>query len=131
MGIPSTTLETIQRFFARYAPPAIWSATSPLALVTIFHDAEFIRLWKENKGDPLLLQCVLNIDVLGVTRRIRRYVLKDAKEAWRLKESYRDTLAMEAVAVSVFRLWYSYKSKYIFRTIMTAKLLRSRQSSPR
>jgi hypothetical protein len=64
---------------------AIWSATSPLKLVTILNDAEFIRLWKENKGDPLLLQCVLNIEVLGVTRRIRRYVLKDEKEAWRLR----------------------------------------------
>lgn len=104
MGILSTTSKATQRFFARYTPPAIWSATSPLRLVFIPYDAEFIRLWKENKGDPLLVQCILNLEVLGVTRRIRRYVLKDAKEAWRLKESYRDTLAMEAVAVSVFRL---------------------------
>jgi hypothetical protein len=94
----------MQRFFARYTLPEIWSTTSPLKLVTILYDAEFIRLWKENKGDPLLLQCFFNMEVLGVTHRIRRYVLKDAKEAWRLKESYRDTLAMEAVAVSVFRL---------------------------
>ncbi|KAJ5412891.1 hypothetical protein N7465_005196 [Penicillium sp. CMV-2018d] len=88
MGILSTTSKAIQRFFA-----------TPLRLVFIPYDAELIRLWKENKGDPLLVQCVLNLEVLGVTRRIRRYVLKDAKEAWRLKESYRDTLAMEAVAV--------------------------------
>ncbi|KAL3471158.1 hypothetical protein BJX99DRAFT_266971 [Aspergillus californicus] len=98
----------MQRFFAKYTPLATRSATSPLnftasllSIVTILQDGEFIRLWKENKGNPLLLQCVINIDVLGVTRRIRRYVLKDAQEAWRLKESYRDTLAMEAVASAI------------------------------
>ena len=127
----STTLKTIQRFFAKYTTPTIWSATSPLEFVTTFYayDAELIRLWKENKGDPLLLQCFLNTEALGVTCRVRRYVLKDAKEAWRLKESYRDTLAMEAVAVSVFRLWCSSSLKYTSRT--TAKLPRSPQSSPR
>ncbi|KAL3430175.1 hypothetical protein BDV09DRAFT_202369 [Aspergillus tetrazonus] len=90
----------MQRFFARYTPE-IWSTTPPLRAVTILYDAEFIRLWKENKGDPLLLQCFFNIEVLGVTHRIRRYVLKDAKEAWMLKESYRDILAMEAVASAI------------------------------
>ncbi|BCS25434.1 uncharacterized protein APUU_50145A [Aspergillus puulaauensis] len=85
-------------FLARYAPISLWGGSVPLSSVRLFYSSDFLLLWKENEGDPLILQCILNPEAVGVIRRIRRYVLKDAKEAWRLKESYRDTLAMEAVA---------------------------------
>lgn len=91
----------MERFLARYGPSSIWTSSFPLPLVRLVSNGELL-LWKENPGDLFVLQCIVNPEPLGVTRRIRRYVLNDAKEAWRLKESYRDTLAMEAVAVSVF-----------------------------
>lgn len=90
----------MERFLARYGPSSIWTSSFPLPLVRLVSNGELLLLWKENQGDILVLQCIVNPEPLGVTRRIRRYVLNGAKEAWRLKESYRDTLAMEAVAVS-------------------------------
>lgn len=97
-------------FLARYAPIGLWGGSLPLPPVWLFHSSDFLLLWKENEGDPLILQCIVSPEILGVIRRIRRYVLKDAKEAWRLKESYRDTLAMEAVAVSAFISWLLWLS---------------------
>jgi hypothetical protein len=55
----------------------------------------------ENITNPLSWSLMINIDVRDLTHRIRQHVLgKDPKEAWRLKESYKDTFALEAVSVS-------------------------------
>jgi len=58
-------------------------------------------LFLENIANPLSWSLLLKHDLPQVTHRIRKYVLNgDAKEAWRLKESYKDTFALEAVSVS-------------------------------
>jgi hypothetical protein len=57
----------------------------------------------ENFTNPLNWSLLLKRDVYYVTHRIRKYVVHgDATGAWRLKESYEKTFAMEAVAVSPF-----------------------------
>ncbi|KAF7513637.1 hypothetical protein GJ744_008931 [Endocarpon pusillum] len=56
----------------------------------------------ENLTNPLTWSLLLNLDTIPLTHRIRKYVLDgDSKEAWRLKESYKDTFAMEAVAAAI------------------------------
>src|SRR4051794_1724780 len=62
---------------------------------------EIFMVLRENLTNPLTWSLLLKFDVFPVTHRIRTYVLDgDAKEALRLKESYKDIFAMEAVAVS-------------------------------
>jgi hypothetical protein len=62
---------------------------------------ELLLLLRENIANPLLWSLLVKPDVPQVTRRIRKYVLNgDAKEAWKLKESYKDAFALEAVSVS-------------------------------
>lgn len=57
--------------------------------------------WRENFANPLIWSLLINPSAVLVLSRIRQNVLgRDAQEAWRLKESYKDTFAMEAVAVS-------------------------------
>ncbi|KAL3462483.1 hypothetical protein BJX64DRAFT_288385 [Aspergillus heterothallicus] len=77
-----------------------WSQVSTLAG---FADKEFSRLMEENPGDAqIVLHCIINVEILGVTQRIRQHVLPGgAEEAWRLKESFRDALSMEAVAAAI------------------------------
>jgi hypothetical protein len=68
-------------------------------------DEEIFMVLKENLTNPLVWSLLPKFDVFPVTHRIRKYVLDgDAKEALRLKESYKDTFAMEAVAVSPLSL---------------------------
>ncbi|KAF2497308.1 hypothetical protein BU16DRAFT_536981 [Lophium mytilinum] len=56
----------------------------------------------ENLTNPLTWSLLLKPDTILVTRRIRKYVLNgDTTEAWRLKESYKDTFAMEAIAAAI------------------------------
>ncbi|KAF2100787.1 hypothetical protein NA57DRAFT_74383 [Rhizodiscina lignyota] len=63
---------------------------------------EFLRLVGENIASPLSWSLLVNIDVPQVTHRIRKYVLNgDSKEAWGLKESYKDTFALEAVSAAI------------------------------
>lgn len=62
---------------------------------------DVLLLLRENFANPLSWILFLRPDVPLVTHRIRKYVLNgDATEAWRLKESFKDTLALEAVSVS-------------------------------
>jgi hypothetical protein len=65
-------------------------------------DSEELRLLLlENIANPLSWGSLIKSNVPQVTNRIRKYVLNgDAKEAWRLKDSYKDTFALEAVSVS-------------------------------
>ena len=73
-----------------------WKAMARVLMVE-----EAITVWKENIASPLKWNLIVQYDVIRVTYRIRKYVLDgDTKEAWRLKESYKDTFSMEAVAVS-------------------------------
>jgi hypothetical protein len=65
---------------------------------------ETFILVRENLANPLAWSLLIKPEVIQLTYRIRRYVLNgDANEAWRIKESYKDTFAMEAVAVSPLR----------------------------
>lgn len=58
-------------------------------------------LWIENITNPLSWSLIFNPQVQYLTHRIRTHVLgKDASEASKLKESYKDTFALEAVSVS-------------------------------
>ena len=62
---------------------------------------EIFIVLRENLTNPLTWSLLIKLDIIPVMYRIRKYVLDgDAKEAWRLKESYKDTFAMQAVAVS-------------------------------
>jgi hypothetical protein len=62
---------------------------------------ELLLLFLENIANPLLWNLLVKLGLPRVTHRIRKYVLNgDAKEAWRLKESYKDTFALEAVSVT-------------------------------
>ena len=70
-----------------------------------FVTSELLLLFRENLTNPLTWSLLAKLDIIPVTQRIRRYMLngdssEDAKQAWHLKESYKDTFAMEAVAVS-------------------------------
>jgi hypothetical protein len=63
---------------------------------------ELFLLLQENISNPLLWSLLAKFDVPPVTLRIRKYVLNgDTNEAWRMKESYKDTFALEAVSVSI------------------------------
>ncbi|KAL3484850.1 hypothetical protein BJX62DRAFT_229977 [Aspergillus germanicus] len=63
---------------------------------------EFMLLWKENPYNPLILECFINPEITHVAARIRKYVVDgDAQEAKRLKDAYKDTLTMEAVAAAI------------------------------
>jgi hypothetical protein len=69
--------------------------------IPAFYPEEKRLLLLENIANPLSWSLLLKHDVPQVTHRIRKYVLNgDAQEAWRLKESYKDTFALEAVSVS-------------------------------
>jgi hypothetical protein len=62
---------------------------------------EMFIVLRENLTNPLTWSLLTKLDIIPVMHRIRKYVLDgDLKEAWRLKESYKDTFAMQAVAVS-------------------------------
>lgn len=64
---------------------------------------EMFTVFRENISNPLFWSPFLKLDAIPVTYRIRKYVLNgNAEEALRLKNSYKDTFAMEAVAVSIF-----------------------------
>jgi len=66
-----------------------------------FNATELLQLLEENIANPLSWTLLIRWDVSLVTHRIRRYVLDgDAMEAWRLKESYKEAFALEAVSVS-------------------------------
>jgi hypothetical protein len=70
-------------------------------MVEIFMVEEIFMVLKENLTNPLTLSLLLNHNIYPVTHRIRKYVLNGvADEVLRLKKSYKDTFAMEAVAVS-------------------------------
>ncbi|KAL2824477.1 hypothetical protein BDW59DRAFT_147408 [Aspergillus cavernicola] len=63
---------------------------------------EFLLLVRENKSNPLLWALLCRPHLQYVTQRIRKYVLYgDTNEAWRLKESYKDTFALEAVSAAI------------------------------
>lgn len=56
---------------------------------------------QENIANPLLWSLLIKPDVLQVTYRIRKYVLNgNVEEAQRLKDSFKDTFALQAVPVS-------------------------------
>jgi hypothetical protein len=82
---------------------------------------EFMLLWKENPYNPLILECFINPEITHVAARIRKYVVDgDAQEARKLKDAYKDTLTMEAVAVSVNPLTaYSVGSRNLVESVMT------------
>ncbi|KAI9679008.1 MAG: hypothetical protein M1822_007434 [Bathelium mastoideum] len=64
--------------------------------------AELRLLLRENFLNPLSWQFLSRADIPQVTHRIRRYVLNgDSMEAWRLKESYKDTFALQAVSAAI------------------------------
>jgi hypothetical protein len=66
---------------------------------TTFKETPLLLL--ENIANPLSWSLMINPDVKYLTHRIRKHVLgKDPSEAWKLKESYKDTFALEAVSVS-------------------------------
>jgi hypothetical protein len=65
---------------------------------------EVFKLFTENWMYPLMYPLIFKFDTVEVTHRVRTDVLESdarysAREALRIKESYRDTFAMEAVAV--------------------------------
>lgn len=66
-------------FLARYAPISLWGGSVPLSSVRLFYSSGFLLLWKENEGDPLILQCIDSPEALVVIRRIQRYVLNEKK----------------------------------------------------
>ncbi|KAF2185628.1 hypothetical protein K469DRAFT_665261 [Zopfia rhizophila CBS 207.26] len=76
---------------------------SPLKIVIPASDREeSLLLLRENIANPLSWSLLFKSDVPQVTYRIRNYVLNgDAKEALRLKESYKDTFALEAVSAAI------------------------------
>jgi len=66
---------------------------------------ELSKLLKENYANPLVLTLLFKTGTVEVVQRIRENVLEGdaeqaAEQARLLKESYKDTFAMEAVAVS-------------------------------
>jgi hypothetical protein len=62
---------------------------------------EVLLLLTENITHPLAWACLVNLDIVPVTRRIRKYVLNgDPEGARQFKESHKDTFTMGAVAVS-------------------------------
>jgi hypothetical protein len=73
---------------------------SKVTFSALMNEEAFMVL-RENLTNPLTWSLLLKPDIFPVTYRIRKYVLGgDAKEALRLKESYKDTFSMGAVAVS-------------------------------
>ncbi|KAJ0423165.1 hypothetical protein BJY00DRAFT_58908 [Aspergillus carlsbadensis] len=80
----------------------MWRISSSMAVIWLPNHEEFILLWKENTFNPLMLECLLNPEIMYVACRIRKYVVNgDAREASRLKDAYKDTLTMEAVAAAI------------------------------
>ncbi len=60
-----------------------------------------LHIIEEKHSNPLMWSLLFKHGVSQVTYRARKYALDgNVKEAWRLKESYKGTFAMEAVAVS-------------------------------
>ncbi|KAL4795124.1 hypothetical protein BDV19DRAFT_389527 [Aspergillus venezuelensis] len=65
-------------------------------------NSEILRLGYENGFLVLATSLAFRPEIYRVTLRVRNYVLKGGyTEAWRLKESYRDPLALEAVAAAI------------------------------
>ncbi|PLB48133.1 hypothetical protein P170DRAFT_510822 [Aspergillus steynii IBT 23096] len=65
-------------------------------------DSEFFLLFAENGILVLLFVLAYGMNLCNVTHRIRKHVVHgDPKEAWRLKESYRDTFALQAVSAAI------------------------------
>ncbi|KAL4953685.1 hypothetical protein BDW69DRAFT_205700 [Aspergillus filifer] len=71
-------------------------------MVDPLRNSEILRLVYENGFLVILTSLAFRPEIYRVTLRIRNYVLKGGyAEAWRLKESYRDPLALEAVAAAI------------------------------
>lgn len=92
-------------------------------VVPAFNREELLLLLRENIANPLSWSSLVLSDAAQVTYRIRKYVLNgDSKEAWRLKDSYKDTFALEAISVS--------SSIQIYITlIITIRVLRKPQGN--
>lgn len=76
---------------------------------------ELVAVIKENYRNPLVWSFFIKIDALKMTHRIRKYILNgESQEAIRLKDSFKDTLALEAVAVSFCRI--ELYGQYIYRS---------------
>lgn len=105
----SSQLYRLTTSFAHSVSMDIASATSAIInsrwkrFIPIPNPEEVILLVQENIANPLLWSLLVKPDIPQVTYRIRKYVLSgDAKEAWRLKDSFKDTFALEAVSVRFF-----------------------------
>lgn len=74
---------------------------------------ELVAVIRENYRNPLVWSFFIKIDALKMTHRIRKYILNgESQEAIRLKDSFKDTLALEAVAVR-FAILNSVGNKFI------------------
>ncbi|KAL4971076.1 uncharacterized protein BDV14DRAFT_194854 [Aspergillus stella-maris] len=72
------------------------------AMIDPVRNSEILRLGYENGVLVILTSLAFRPEIYRVTLRIRNYVLRGGyTEAWRLKESYRDPLALEAVAAAI------------------------------
>ncbi|EXJ66642.1 uncharacterized protein A1O5_10313 [Cladophialophora psammophila CBS 110553] len=70
-----------------------------IVAVPFFNLKELGLLLQENVANPLCWTLLGKSDLPPITYRIRKYVLNgDAMEAWRLKSSYKETFALEAVS---------------------------------
>jgi hypothetical protein len=71
---------TMARSFIRNVFSEIFRIGSSRPIIWYPYHEGFILLWKENKYNPLMLECLLNPEIMHVAGRIRKYVVNEMRK---------------------------------------------------